>query len=253
MLASHPNHVCTFFAADLGLHLGLKFADAAEKIFAERKPQHVVADIPSQYIFRWPEDQELLVLGPQRVFWQTLGFLPWRDRVSEHVALTKIALRAVGVEEFERIGFKVQAYLPLEMLHAELNQLMFGSFLAPAEELQEVCGEPSDPLVQIQGKKDDLEYTLILSGMNQEQISKGFLQTNNLEHFRSNKFLDTTVKDFHEKLTRSDSLYFDIDLFQRNARADTLETFVKKSLSVAEELANACVQRLRSQPIQEMR
>lgn len=253
MLTKHPNHVCTFFAADFQPHFGMKMAEAADKIYAERKPQHVVASAPSQYIFRWPDDRDLMVLNFQRVFWQTLGFLPWRDRVSEHVALTKIALQAVGVDKLERIGFKVQAYLPLDMSHAELSQLMFGSFLVSTDELEDVCGEASDPLVQIQGKRDDFEYTLILSGMNEEQISTGFLKTNNLDYFSNDKFLDTTVKEFHDNLTRSSCFYLDIDLFHSNVDVDTLETFIRESLTAAEQLAEACVQQLRSQPIKRTR
>lgn len=253
MLTKHADRVCTFFAADFEPHFGVKLAEAADRICAEREPQHAFPPAPSQYVFGWPDDRDLLILRFQRVFWQTLGFLPWRDRVDEHIALTKIALSAVGVEELKRIGFKVQAYLPLDMSHAEISQLMFGSFLAPTDEFHSVCGEPEDPLVQIQGKKDDFEYTLVLCGMNEEQISGGFLNTNNLDHFRNDKFLDTTVKDFHEKLTRSACFYLDIDLFQRNVGADTLDTFVKESLTTTEQLANACVQRLCSQPIGEIR
>ncbi len=253
MLSKHADRVCTFFAADFEPHFGVKLAEAAEKIYAEHKPQRVTASIPSHYGFRWPDDRVLMTLGFQRVAWQTLGFSVWRDRLDEHVALTKSVLRAIGVETCKRIGFKVQAYLPMEMSHAELSQLMFGSFLVPIEELQAACGEPNDPLVQIHGTKGDFEYVLLLSGMNKEQISTTFFKTNNLDQFRNDKFLDTTVKEFHEGLTRNDCFYFDVDLFQRDVGAETLDSFAKGSLAAAEQLASACVERLCSQPIKERR
>ncbi len=253
MLTKYSNHVCTFFAADFEPHFGTNLAKAADEIFTTSEPKTAHASPLSHYIFQWPDERELMVLGFRRIFWQTLGFSPWRDRVSEHLSLTKTALKAVGVKEFKRIGFKVQAYLPLDMSHAELSQLMFGSFLAPAEELQEVCSEAADPLVHIEGKTNGFQYVLVLSGMNEEQISGAFLKTGNLDHFRKDKFLDTTVKEFHDNLTRSDCFYFDIDLFQRDVGVDALDTFVKESLAAAEQLANTCVQRLRSQPIGETR
>lgn len=253
MLTKYADRVCTFFAADFGPHFGVKLAEAADEIYANHKPQRVTAHVPFRYIFGWTDDQVLMILNSRRVFWQTLGWSAWRDRLKEHMALTSSVLKRIGVETFERIGFRVQAYLPLEMSHAELSHLMFGSFLVALDELREVCGEPNDPLVQIQGKKDDFEYVLFLTGMNKEQISTGFLQTNNLDYFRNDKFLDTTVKETHETLTRSDCFYFDVDLFRRNVGVETLASFAKESLAAAEQLANACVQRLRCQPIKETR
>ena len=249
MLSKHPNRVCTFFAVDYEPRPGVKLAETAESIYAKHAPLRGGVTGEIEYAFGWPDERTLMVLNFGRIAWQTLGLSEWQDSLQEHVAVTKGALDSIGVTEFKRIGFKVQAYLSLGMSHAELNQLMFGSFLMPMEELDGVCGEPSDALVQLHGRKDDFEYALLLSGMSNEQISKSFLAISRLEFFLGDKFLDTTIKDFHDYLVKTDGLYFDLDLYRRAAPADTLEEFARSSLATSDHFAEACVQRLQSQPI----
>jgi len=249
MLTKHASRVCTFFAVDFGPQFGTRLANAAEEIFTQFAPEKWHVQMPASYSFLWPSERRLMILNFQRIAWQTLGLSAWQDKLDERAAIIKTALRIVGIEEFKRIGFKVTAFLPLEMSHLELSQLMFGSFLAAAEELADVCGEPKDPLVHLQGEKDNMQYALVLSAMTTQQASDQFLQTVNLAYFRESKFLDTSVKDFHDRIAENDCFYVDLDLFRRDVPANTLDTFLKRSLANSEELTTACVQRLRSQPI----
>lgn len=249
MLSKHADRVCTFFAVDFEPHLGAKLGTVAEQIHAERKPAKTSIAAPVSYTFAWPDDRILMILGFQRIAWQTLGLSAWGEKLEEHASVMKSALNALEVEKFNRIGFKVEGYLPLGMSHAELSQLMFGSFLVPAEELHDVCEEVDDPLVRMEGKRNGLQCLVTLCAMNTEQVSRQFLHVNNLEHFIQHKLLDTTVKDFHDGITRDDCFYFDIDLFDRDVSADTLDSFMKTSLATCEEIANASVRRLQSQPV----
>jgi len=248
MLSEHADRVCTFFAVDFEPHFGVKLGSIAEEIYAEHKPTRISVTPPVAYNFAWPEDRILMILGFQRIAWQTLGLSAWQKNLKRHSTVMKSALEAIGAKKLNRIGFKVQAFLPLSMSHAELSQLMFGSFLVPAEELQDVCGEVDDPLVQIQGKSDDLQYSIVFSAMNSQQITEQFMHVPNLEHFRSHKFLDTIVKGFHDGIAKGDCFYLDIDLFQRDVSADALGRFIENSLNKCDEIAGACVRRLKTQP-----
>jgi len=135
------------------------------------------------------------------------------------------------------------------MSHAELCDLMLGSFLASAQDLGRIFGEHADPLLQMQGEKNGFKYVLIVTPMNPKQIADNFRQYGNLEHFLEDKFLDAGVKKFQEHITSSDCLYFDIDLFQHKVSGDRLREFATSSLEQAERMADMCVRFLQSQPI----
>lgn len=251
MLKDHSKHVCTYFAVDFEPCLDARVAEAAEKMRTQFKPEEVTARVPLSYLFRWPSQRYFATLDVRRIGWQSLGLTPWNDNLPERLDMISVGLATVGARDLRRIGFKVSAYLPLSMSHAELCDLMFGSFLASAQDLSRVFGEHADPLLQIQGESNGFKYILIVTPMNPEQIANNFRQNGNLEHFLEDRFLDTAVKKFQEEITSSDCLYFDIDLFQLKVSPDRLREFAKSSLAQAERMADMCVRFLRSQPIVE--
>jgi hypothetical protein len=249
MLKDNSSRICTYFAADFEPCLDTKVAEAAGRIQARFSPEETTARVPLAYLFRWPSERCFLNLDIRRIGWQSLGLGSWADNLEKRLDMIKVGLDTIAVEEFQRIGFKVTAYIEMSMSHEELCDLMFGSFLAPARELGQVLGERADPLLQVQGEQNGFKYILVLTPMKPEQIANSFRQHGHLEQFLKDKFLDTGVKDFQERIMRSDCLYFDIDVFQHNVSADRLGEFAKSSLAEAEVVADRCVRRLRSQPI----
>ena len=251
MLQDHSNRICTYFAVDFEPHLGTRVGNAAQKIYERLSPQEVAASTPLRYAFCWPSERWILMFNVRRIAWQSLGLAQWSENLDKHVDTIRVALETIGVRTFKRIGFKVTAYLPMQMSHHELCNLMFGSFLASSDELEKVFGQGADPLLHVEGEREGFKYSLFVSPMNPEQIANNFRQNKNLEHFLTDKFLDTAVKDFQERITSADCLFFDIDLFQNNLSAERLNQFVSESLKQAERTADVCVRCLRSQPIEE--
>lgn len=249
MLKDHSNRIRTYFAVEFEPCLDARVAEAAEKMRAQFSPEEVTARVPLAYLFRWPTERYFVTLDVRRIGWQSLGLAPWADNLARHLDMIRVGLDTMGVREFTRIGFKVSANLAMSMSHEELCDLMFGSFLRSSQDLGQIFGEGADPLLQIQGEKNAFKYILILTPMNPQQIADNFRQYGNLEHFLKDKFLDTGVKVFQERIASSDCFYFDIDLFQRAVSADRLGQFAKSSLAEAEDLGDMCVRRLQSQPI----
>ncbi len=249
MLADHADRICTAFAVDFEPQFGVAVANAADAIYGKYKPAEVNAHPPVAYFYRWPEERKFLLIGHQRVAWQTLGLSAWRDHLNDHAGVVRMALTVIGAERLKRIGFRVTAFFPLEMSHAEMTDLLFGSFLVPKQDLKEVGGEVTDSLVQLEGKHHGFEYLFRISPMTRQQSSDGFLASPNLEQFIQKKFLDSGIKDFHDRITQSDSLWFDLDLFQKDVKVDVVDTFLRESLGAAEAVGDACVRRLKSKPI----
>jgi hypothetical protein len=188
-------------------------------------------------------------MTPQRIQWQTLELSVWQEKRENWIAVTETALKALGVDSLKRIGFKVVSFIPLQMSHAEMSQLMFGSYLMPSAELEQVFAEPTDPLLQVTGKQAGLDYQLVLTPTNRRQTSEGFLSMPNLELLLENRFLDTGVKEFHDRVTDDDSLLFDIDLSKKDVPTSVMKEFATESLATADKIADACVSRLLAKPL----
>jgi hypothetical protein len=70
------------------------------------------------------------------------------------------------------MGFKAVAFLPLGMTHAEMCDLLFGSFLLPASDLQDIANEPEDALVQIHSSYKNMKTVLVVAPMTVEQAAR---------------------------------------------------------------------------------
>lgn len=248
MLKKHSDRICAYFKVDYAPQLGTRLGEAGDTIYKELNPPQFGLGTPSAYVFAWPRDRYFLAVDFQSVFWQGLGLTHWDENREKHVKTIGTALDTLGVAKLKRIGFKVSAYLPLEMSHQELCDLMLGSFLAPREEWTDAWGDFVDPWISLEGERDGLKYVAAVSAMNTQQIASVFRQHKNLERFVEDKFLDTGIKDFHDRITASDCLFFDIDLSQSDVDVNVLDSFTRDSLARSAELAEWCVRRLRSQP-----
>lgn len=248
MLKKHSNRICTYFKVDYDPQFGSELAQAGDRMYKELSPPKWGLGPPSVYVFAWPSERYFLEFAFRAIAWQALGMGEWADNRQEHLKSIRTGLDALGVVKLNRIGFKVSAYLPLEMSHQELCDLMFGSFLAPAAEWRDEWGDSVDPWLTLEGDRNGFKYVTTVSPMNTHQIASVFRQHKNLERFVEDKFLDTGVKEFHDRITASDCLFFDIDLSQTDVDAHSLDAFARDSLAEAERVAEWCVRRLRSQP-----
>lgn len=251
ILREQGNRTCVYFAVDFAPVLGVRFSNALDEAFRKLNPPAFTAKASQSCLFRWPDERRIMIMTPQRLAWQTLGLPCWLDHVEEHVATCKDALATMETTECKRAGFKVEAYLPLGMSFAEMGQLMFGSFAAPLEALEAQCGRLSDPLVRVAGSVDDIGYVLVVTAMNEEHIKTTLLAHPNLELFLENKLLDTGIKDFYETIGRTDCLYVDVDLSRNDVSTETIGDFLSSAFSRSEQITEACVRHLRSQPLQE--
>lgn len=248
MLKKHSDRICTYFKVDYEPQLGTRLAEAGDTIYKEFSPPQFGLGAASNHVFSWPSERYFLALSFQSIAWQGLGLSHWADNREKHVKSIRTALDTLGVVKLKRIGFKVSAYLPLEMSHQELCDLMFGSFLAPADEWSDMWGDSVDPWLSLEGERNGLKYVTTVSPMNTQQIKSVFRQNKNLERFVEDKFLDTGVKDFQNRITANDCLFFDIDLSQTDVDVNVLDSLTRDSLTQAEQVAEWCVRRLRSQP-----
>jgi hypothetical protein len=249
MLTDHADRICTAFAVNIEPQFGVKVANAADEIYCKYKPPDVNSRPPTAYFYRWPDERRVLIMTHERVGWQTLGLSWWRDHLNDHAGVVRSALDVIGTKRLKRIGFKVTAYLPLEMSHSEMTDLLFGSLLVPKRDLEELGGDVTDSLVRLDGKHHGFEYVLQVSPMTRQQVSDEFLSSPNLEQFIGKKYLDAGVKDFHDRITQSDSLLLDLDLCRKDVQVDVIDNFLRESLSAAQAMADTCVRQLRSKPL----
>jgi hypothetical protein len=249
MLSKNQDRVLSYCALDYEPRLGSGFASAADVICRELNPNRIVNASVLSYTFQWPAECFAITLGAQRLMWQTLGLGPWQKELVKRIDTTREILRALGVQQFKRIGFKVTAYLPLGMTHAEMCQLMFGSFLVGVDELKEVCDPPYDTCLQIEGDQQGMHYILNAGPLTTKQAGETFGQVGNFGPFLKNKLSERATLEFYDRVTESDVFLFDIDLSRTDCPADQLECFLTQSLETAGKIANRCVDRLQSKPI----
>ncbi len=246
MLEGYSGRSLRAVAADYEPQVGFatKLSDAAEAIQAKLAAEHWGFGTGS-YLFRDPNSRFLLHLDFRRVSCQTLGLVNWQKRLEEYSSILRVALDRMKIKTLKRVGFKVSSFLPLGLSHSEMADLIFGSYLLPAEELKDVCGKAEDALVQLHGAYKMMKLQLIVAPMSVEQASKQFLSMPNLEHFLEPKLLDTGVKEFGDRLKEA-CLYIDVDLARTDCEVADLHLFLKDSLEGTQSICEQAVLRFKS-------
>lgn len=248
MLKRHADRTCVVFAVDHEVRLLGGVAEADDQLRRELKPAHVNIVMPSGYNLAFPARRYYFTLMLNRIMWQSLGVSEWRDNWNEHLRAIQTALRMRDVQRCSRVGFKVTAYIPLQMAHSEICRLMFGAFLSPLEDMDAVLKPLNDPLVQFQGECGGVSYLLVLSAMSRKQAVESFRSNRNLELFLGDKLTDSGIRDFQQRLESSDCLFFDIDVSRTEVPVEDLSDFVTKSLVEADRMVEASVRQLQSKP-----
>jgi hypothetical protein len=246
MLKTHAEQVCTYFAVDFEPILGAvpKLAEAAEAVQARLKAPHW-ASTTWGYILRDTVRRRILALDYRRCVFQTLGLEGWQKDLDENAAIIRQGLDRLGVARLKRIGFQTQAFLPIGMVQREMADLMFGSYLVPAEELREVCGKLEDVLVQLHGEREGMKLQLIVAPMTADQAVQQFQLFPNLENFLEPKYFDVGLKEFKDRIAQ-DCLLVLADLFRTDVTATEVTPFSRRSLDAADIITDAAVQKLKS-------
>jgi len=247
MLKDHPERACAYFAVDYQPEVGFprRIPEAAEVLQAKLKTLTWGISNTGGYFFRVPAKRLFFTVEWQRFYAQSIGVLAWQSNLNEYGALFKTVVEKIGAKTLKRIGFKVQAFLPTGMSHAEMVDVMYGSFLPPAKEFESLCEKPEDALVQIHGTQGNMKLQLIVAPMNEEQAGLQVGMIPNLEHFLEPKFFDTGLKEFRDRVV-GNCLLVDMDLYRQNIDYGELPSFVKESFAAADRVATATVLRLKS-------
>ncbi len=245
MLKQHPDRAVTTFAVEFEpIILTEKVSSAAEVVQKRLKTPHWGLN-PGGYVFRDIGQRRIVVVDFRRFMVQTLGVAAWQNGLEDLVTDFRVVLQKLGVVRLKRIGFLTQALLALGMSHREMADLMFGSYLAPAEELREVCGKVEDMLVQLHGEEGNARVQLVAAPQTQEQAVQTLLSVSNLEVFLEPRLLDTAIKDFKDRIG-TDCFYVQVDLSRSDIPDSEAATFMRQSLDAADRITERAVQKLKS-------
>lgn len=227
MLPKFANRCLTHFAADFKNTFGVGIPEAAKKLADEYEPKRVGFNDNSNpgHTLMWPEECRTLVVGVTRVAYQTLGWVAW----TEHQDMVKRAISLVchkpEVNEFTRVGFKLQAYFPQEMTVEELCDLFFTASFTTNPELARIIQPPHDAGLLIVGQRGEFQARMESTPLNGDGTSESFLAQKHIRNFASKLYADDRIAEFNARIKASPSLLVDIDIWKHNvpiAQADSI-------------------------------
>jgi hypothetical protein len=244
MLKNHPERVCVNFGLDFEAQVGYarRLSEAVEAVQG-RFASKYWACTTERYFLREPTKRFFLSIEFARLGFMGLGLGAWMSGLNDFVSLYQMALEKMGVQKLKRMGFKTQAFIPVDMKHNEISDLMFGSFLVDPKELETICGKPDDVLVQLHGSYKGLKTQTVIAPVTAEQAATAFMANPNLELLLEPKLYDTGLKDFRDRIAM-DCLIVDNDLSQTDVTPDAIQSFARDSLDVADKITEAAVYRL---------
>jgi hypothetical protein len=245
MLKNHPQRAVAIFAVEFEPIVDFaKVTSAAEVLHKRMKTPHWAVTTGS-YAFRDMTHRHLAVVDFRRVSVQMLGLETWQKELADFASQVTLILQKLGISRLKRIGFLTRTFLSLGMSHREMADLMFGSYLALAQDFQEICGKPDDVLVQLHGEEGNMKLQLVVAPMTEDQAGKSFLSTENLEAFVEPKLIDTGVKDFKDRIA-TDCFFVQVDLFRTDVADSEVPLFLRQSFDGADRITEAAVQKLKS-------
>jgi hypothetical protein len=245
MLKQNADRAAVTFAVEFEPVVAMeKVSGAAEVVQRRLKTPHWGIG-PGNYVFRDVVQRRIVVIDFRRVVVQTLGLDGWQKGLDDLISDVASVFQMLGLRRLKRIGFMTQAFLSLGMSHREMAELMFGSFLAPAENLQEVCGNADDVLLQLYGEESNMKLQLTVAPMTEDQAVRSVLSIANLEAFVEPKLIDTGVKDFRDRIT-TDCFYVQVDLSRTDVPDTEAALFLRQCLDTADKITEAAVQKLKS-------
>ncbi len=150
MLAENASKTIIRYALDFPPQLGCGSGEIANRIIHAWGQPSAVGTANALVQLRWKESLQAFDLTPTRIAWQAMKLSTFTDgdNREKHFSLIADAVEILKVKVFKRVGINVSSFFSLEMSHAEMCRLFFGTVLAPLDSLEGALGQPKDPFLR---------------------------------------------------------------------------------------------------------
>ncbi len=246
ILRSNADRAVAYFAAHFEPQVAFarKLPNVVESVIKQSKAPHWGATTDNKYIIRETNKKFFYLFDHQVFFCQTLGLGPWIAYTENHFEAMSTTFNKMDVTRIKRLGFMVSIHLPLEMSHAEMCDLMFGSYLVDREKLSPIYGKLDDLWLQFHGYYRGIRSQTTIAPQTVDQSRKTFLGTPHLEAFVEPKFLDTCIKEHYERVS-TESLNLVIEMSKEDVPISSVRSFLSDSLEGAESIAAGTVRKIK--------
>jgi len=245
MFKDNRNRVCALVVAEFEpkvSHLGRRNSalDAAQHHMQSAIWQLSAGRAVLQSI----DAQSFFLLDLRQAFFQSLGMNGWSKE--QVIGTFTDALRELGVDRITKAVLTTRVFFSTGMLHAEMVDLMPGTYLAPAETLDKVVDNLDDAYVKLNGTYEGCKVALEFAPMNPQDTEASIMATNNLQLFVKNALIDSRVKDFREQMGSDPTLFVQVELSRDNLERGGFSGFVNQALTGAEVMTDRAVRHLKS-------
>jgi hypothetical protein len=245
LIEDYSNRSITYFASDFGQQASAvrRLPYCAEAIQEKLScPFFSGGDV--QFHLRDPEKRFFAIVTPNRIVFQTLGSPFWIENKSKAIGAIQAGVVAMEAKEMRRTGFRTLTFIPLKMAHAEMCDLMLGSYYLPREDLEADFGKIVDVATNLHVEYNGLKARIQVMPQTADDALVTVRGTPNLEMFLEPRFADLWVKEFEDRVNH-DGCMVDIDISRLNHPADNVATVIQTALTGADDLSGVAIRRLR--------
>jgi hypothetical protein len=213
ILRKNADRSVLLFAANLEPQIAYvkKVPNAVESVMKHIRFPHWGLTPDHKYVLRETNKSFLYILDHQVFHCQTLGLDPWTEYLESHFEAMSITFNKLEATRIKRLTLAITSQIALEMLHREMCDLLFGSYLVERDTLAPIYGKLNDVLLQLHGNYKDLSTRIIICPQTAEQSRQTFLTATNLDAFVEPKYLDCRIKEHYERVWE-DSLNLSIEI-----------------------------------------
>lgn len=241
MLREHQDRVVVHFAVGFEPRPGFarRLSEIAEYAQAELNYKTWSYGL-DYYLFRNIEQRFMIHFNVQRFGYTGIGFAPWLQHGEKLMRIYGKALEIMGLKSTKHVGLKTVLFLPLEMSHPEIVDLLFSNFLLKTQRLESICGDGGDALIQLHGNVRGMKSICIVAPMTAAQASAAFTGQSGLDMLIEPKYYDTGLKEARDRIA-VDCLMLDIDLTRDDLDPRELPDFFRRSVEAADSISENCV------------
>lgn len=197
-------------------------------------------------LFRRKDDPVFFYLDHTGGQCGTLGFNTWLKNKE-----TTLKLFAELCREYKlgtvALEMRLYCFFDLQMTHAEMGDLMFGSFLPTRESLPECFATPKDGQAVFESDSANRFFWFEIGPLTVEQTSSRFTSIPNMGIFSVSPLLDTTIEDFHRPI-RKENLHVCLRIKNKNIPVEKLPQELSAIESEADRVISDAVNFFRSVP-----
>jgi hypothetical protein len=197
-------------------------------------------------LFRTKDDAVFYYLDHTSGLCTTLGFNTWSKRKETAVKLFTEFCREYKLEKVA-LELRLYCFFDLQMTHAEMGELMYGSLLPARESLPRCFANAKDGQALFESESGDHSYSAEISPLTVEQMTSRFNSIPNIGAFSVSPLLDTTIEDFHRQ-NRRENLYVQLRLKYKNVRVAKFHDILTALEEEADQLASETVGCFKSVP-----